>query len=68
MADDKRRELTPEELEAEHAEELPERAEMSIVNVNAALLVNAGVALNAVSGHATAAANATKDVLTKPPR
>ncbi len=67
MVDDKQRELTPEELEAEHAEEMPERAQLSIVNVNAALLVNAGVALNAF-GHAAAAANAAKDTLTKPPR
>lgn len=51
-------ELTPEELEAEGAEELPDREAMSLINANVAAPVNAAVALNALSDNSTAVANA----------
>ncbi len=50
--------LTAEELEAEGAEELPDREAMSLVNANVAAPINAAVALNALSDHSTAIANA----------
>jgi hypothetical protein len=58
------KELTPEELDAQNAEELPDREEMSLVNANAAVPVNAAVALNALSDGSTAYANAqqTNDI------
>jgi len=52
------RELTPEELDAQSAEDLPEREEMSLVNANAVVPVNAAVALNALSDGSVAYANA----------
>jgi hypothetical protein len=52
--------LSPEELEAEGATDLPDREAMSLVNANAALPVNAAVALNALSDNSTATANATQ--------
>ena len=51
-------ELTPEELEAESVEELPDREAMSLVNGNIAAPVNAAVALNALSDTSLAYANA----------
>ena len=59
--DIEQRELSPEELEAEQADELPDRKAMSLVNANAAVPVNAAVALNALSDGSTAYANATQD-------
>ena len=59
--DIEQRELSPEELEAEQADELPDREAMSLVNANAAVPVNAAVALNALSDGSTAYANATQD-------
>jgi hypothetical protein len=61
MAD---RELTAEELDAQNAEELPDREEMSLVNANAVVPVNAAVALNALSDGSVAYANAqqTNDI------
>ncbi len=53
-------ELTPEELEAQNAETLPDREEMSLINANVAAPVNAAVALNALSDGSTATANATQ--------
>ena len=58
MSDDKPRELTPEELDAQEAAELPDREAMSLVNANAALPINAAVALNALSDGSVAVANA----------
>ena len=59
MADDKKqRELTPEELEAEQAADLPEREAMSLINANVAAPVNAAVALNVLSDDSVAYANA----------
>jgi len=58
MADEKKRELTPDELEEQAGEELPERDEMSLVNLNAAIPVNAAIAANVLSDGATADAAA----------
>ena len=57
-------ELTSEELEAEGAEELPDREAMSLINANVAAPVNAAVALNVLSDDSAAIANAeqTADV------
>jgi len=55
------RDLTPEELEAQSAEELPDREEMSLANINLAIPVNAGIAANVLSDDATAYANAAQD-------
>jgi len=60
MSDEKQRELTPEELEAQGAEELPDREEMSLINANIAAPVNAAVAANVLSDNSTATANATQ--------
>jgi hypothetical protein len=58
MSDEKKRELTPEELEAEEGEELPDREEMSLLNANVAVPVNLAAALNVLSDNSTATANA----------
>jgi hypothetical protein len=58
---DEKKELTPEELEAQQGEELPDREEMSLINANVAAPVNAAVALNVLSDNSTATANATQD-------
>ena len=58
MAGKERREITPEELEAEELAELPEREAMSLVNANIAIPVNAAVAANVLSDGATAYADA----------
>jgi len=57
MADEKK-ELTPEELAAQQGEELPDREEMSLINANLAVPVNAAVAANVLSDNATADATA----------
>jgi hypothetical protein len=51
-------ELTPEELNAASAEELPDREQMALVNANAALPINAAVAANVLSSDSTADAAA----------
>ena len=53
--------LTEEEIEQQQAEELPDREEMSLINANAAVPVNAAVALNALSDHSTAEAVAIQN-------
>jgi hypothetical protein len=53
-------EMTQEELEAQSAEDLPDREEMSLVNANVAVPVNAAVAANVLSDGSTAIANATQ--------
>ncbi|MGI8854673.1 MAG: hypothetical protein ACR2JW_02895 [Thermomicrobiales bacterium] len=58
MADEKKRELTADELEQQGGEELPERDEMSLVNLNAAIPVNAAIAANVLSDGSTAEAGA----------
>lgn len=52
--------LTAEELEAQGAEELPDREEMSLVNANVAAPVNLAAALNVLSDNSTATADATQ--------
>ncbi|MDQ1688581.1 MAG: hypothetical protein QOK42_1556 [Frankiaceae bacterium] len=53
--------LPPEELEAQNGEELPDREQMSLVNANIAIPVNAAVAANVLSDGAIAYADATQD-------
>lgn len=50
--------LTPEELDAQSGEELPDREEMALVNANVAAPVNLAAALNVLSDNSTAVANA----------
>ena len=59
MADTEK--VTPEELEEQNAEALPDREQMSLVNANIAAPVNAAVALNALSDGSVAYADATQD-------
>jgi hypothetical protein len=62
MTDEKREveptELTEQELDAQDAEQLPDREAMSLVNANVAVPVNAAVAANVLSDNSTAIANA----------
>ena len=58
---DKERELTPDELEAQEAAELPDREAMSLINANVAAPINAAVALNALSDNSVAYANAEQN-------
>jgi hypothetical protein len=51
-------EVTPEEVQAQEAAELPDREAMSLVNGNIAAPINAAVALNALSDNSVAYANA----------
>jgi hypothetical protein len=60
MTEKEQKELTPEELEAQEGEELPDREEMSLVNANVAAPVNLAAALNVLSDDSTATANATQ--------
>jgi hypothetical protein len=60
MSEEKKRELTPEELEAQEGEELPNREEMSLVNANVAAPVNLAAALNVLSDNSTADATAVQ--------
>ncbi|HEU4911880.1 MAG TPA: hypothetical protein VFV76_08295 [Actinomycetes bacterium] len=53
--------LSAEELEAQGGEELPEREQMSLVNANLAVPVNAAVAANVLSDGSIAYADATQD-------
>jgi hypothetical protein len=59
---DRQPEMTSEELEAQAAEELPDREAMSLINANVAAPINAAVALNALSDDSVAIANAQQDV------
>jgi hypothetical protein len=57
--DEKRElELSAEELEAQGAEQLPDREAMSLINANIAAPVNAAAALNVLSDDSTATATA----------
>ena len=58
MTQEQQPDVTPEELAAQEAAELPEREAMSLVNLNAAIPVNAAIAANVLSDGAIAAANA----------
>jgi len=53
--------LSEDELQAQSAEQLPEREEMALVNANVAVPVNAAVAANVLSDDAVAYADATQD-------
>ena len=57
----KKEELSQEELEAQGAEELPDREAMSLVDANIAVPVNAAGAANVLSDDAIAYADATQD-------
>lgn len=52
------KDLTPEEIEAEAVEELPDREAMSLINANLAAPINAAVAANVLSDNSIAYANA----------
>jgi hypothetical protein len=52
--------LTNDEIDAEAAEELPDRDAMSLVNLNLAAPINAAVAANVLSDGATAYGNAAQ--------
>ena len=58
--DMEKRELSPEELEAEGLAELPDREAMSLIDANIAAPVNAAVAANVLSDNAVADATATQ--------
>jgi hypothetical protein len=53
-----RDELTPDELDEQDCEELPERHAMSLISANVATPVNAAAALNVLNDDSTAVANA----------
>jgi len=50
--------LSPEEIAAQEAAELPDREAMSLINANIAIPINAAVAANVLSDGATAYADA----------
>jgi 2-polyprenyl-6-methoxyphenol hydroxylase-like FAD-dependent oxidoreductase len=64
MSNDERQpqgELTPEELEAQDAAELPDREAMSLINANIAIPINAAIAANVLSDGAVAWADAAQN-------
>ncbi|MEA2516764.1 MAG: hypothetical protein QOG16_602 [Actinomycetota bacterium] len=61
MTDDKVQGLSSEELEKQGTEEVGEREEMSLVNANVAIPINAAVAANVLSDGAVAYADAAQD-------
>ncbi|MBA2614899.1 MAG: hypothetical protein H0U90_03845 [Actinobacteria bacterium] len=65
MTDQKRSEesgLTPEEIEAQQGETLPERELMSLINANVAIPIDAAIAANVLSDESIADADAAQDV------
>ena len=58
---DTKPELSDEELAQQTGEQLPDREEMSLVNANVAIPINAAVAANVLSDDAVAYADATQD-------
>jgi hypothetical protein len=54
-------ELTQDELAQQEAADLPDRENMSLVNANLAVPVNAAIAANVLSDNATAAAGALQE-------
>jgi hypothetical protein len=52
--------MSEEELEQHTSEQLPERDEMSLVNANIAVPINAAVAANVLSDNAVAYADAAQ--------
>jgi hypothetical protein len=61
MADEPR-ELTPEELDEQSGETLPDREAMSLIHANVAAPVNLAAALNVASDDSIAIANAEQNV------
>ena len=55
------RELSPDELDQESGETLPEREAMSLIDANIAAPVNVAAALNVASDDSVAYANAVQD-------
>jgi hypothetical protein len=53
--------VSHEELEALDAEQLPDREQLSLVNANVAIPINAAIAANVLSDNAVAWANAAQD-------
>jgi len=53
-------ELSADELAEQQASELPDRENMSLINANLAIPINAGIAANILSDNATAGADATQ--------
>jgi len=62
MPDEKKRELTADEIAEQTGEELPDRDEMSLVNANLAVPINIGAALNVLSDGSTATGDATQQM------
>jgi hypothetical protein len=60
MKIDKTQGLALDELDAQTAETLPDRAALGLVNANLAAPINAAVALNVLSDGSVAYANATQ--------
>jgi len=58
---EKPQEVSQEELQDQQGEELPEREEMSLINTNVAIPINAAVAANVLSDGSIAYADATQD-------
>jgi len=58
MTEERKQGLSDEELDAQNAEELPDREEMSLINANVAAPINAAVAANVLSDNSIAYANA----------
>ncbi|MGH3088450.1 MAG: hypothetical protein ACRDSJ_14175 [Rubrobacteraceae bacterium] len=58
---EKKHELSKEELERQTGENLPDREEMSLVDANIAVPVNAAVSANVLSDGAVAYSNAEQD-------
>ncbi|MDQ2785238.1 MAG: hypothetical protein M3Y58_09585 [Chloroflexota bacterium] len=58
MTEKEKKELTADEIENQGGEPLPDREEMSLINANLAVPVNAAVAANVLSDGSTAEANA----------
>ena len=52
--------LTPQELDEQGGEQLPDREQMSLINANIAVPVNAAVAANVLSDGSIAYADATQ--------
>ncbi len=55
-----RTEITRSELDSQLIAELPDRAEMSLVNANVAAPINLALAANVLSDHSVAYASATQ--------
>jgi hypothetical protein len=53
--------MTSEELDQQQASDLPDRDNMSLVNLNAAVPINAAIAANVLSDNSSALAGAIQD-------